>query len=104
MAWCRPPAMLTARSARPSAISRAAADEAAGLVHPREDRVVVGAEAVPRVVAELRCGTDGRQVRRRMDPLHLGGRGGVRLEEVDPLEDAELAGQPDRQIEPDRVE
>ena len=102
--------MFTARSARPSAISRAAAqraaaDQRAGLVHPVEDRVVVGAEAVP---GSSPASPAPRGPPSRYDgdvhPLQLGVRRGLRLEELDPLQHAELAGEPHGQVEPDRVE
>ena len=83
---------------------RAAADQAAGLVHVREDRVVVGAQAVHRVAALSGARAHGRHVGRRVDPLHLGGRAGSGSRSSTPSRNAELAGQPHGQVEPDRVE
>ena len=91
--------MFTARSRPalgdlPGGAQRAAADQAAHLVHAREDRVVVGAQAVAGV-AGLRGGVHRREIGRGVDRLASRRPGRLGREEVDPsVQHAELAGEP----------
>ena len=89
MAWCSPPAMFTARSARPSAISRAASSEP-----PQTSALAscipskIGLSSVPSPCAGsspcTRRRADRLQVRRDVDPVQLGVRRGSGSRRLDP--------------------
>ena len=99
--------MFTARSARPSAISRAASSEppqtsALASCIPFEDRVVVGAEPVADVVSPSRApGVTAARYDGDVHPLQLLVGRRLRHEQRHALQHAELAGQPHGQVQPD---
>ena len=83
---------------------RAAADQRAGLVHPEEDRVVVGAEAVPDPERRLRRGLDrARKDGTWMRWISSSGAGSGTIGST-PSSDPQLGGEAHGQVEPDRVE
>ena len=110
IAWCSPPAMLTARSARPSAISpaaaqRAAADQRAGLVHARRRSGCRRCPGRARVPTPLRRDSHGRDVRRHVDALRprRPARAPARASST-PSRTPSSRGEAHGQVEPDRVE